>query len=106
MTNIEVRKRASLMDSIRKITTLKHNGTGYVARVSVTRWTKRLLEWRPKQESYRNRRRSPTNWVLGTEHKSLQYLFQCTTSTGFEAPILMKKIIDFTQCFLCLLTLF
>lgn len=57
-----IRERTGVTDAVERITTLKWNWAGHVARVKDGRWTKRILEWRPRQEAYRNRGRPPTRW--------------------------------------------
>lgn len=61
--NREIRQTTKVADAIERITTLKWNWAGHVARLTDNRWTKRILEWRPRQEAYRNRGRPPTRWT-------------------------------------------
>lgn len=41
---------------------LKWNWAGHVARMQNNRWTKRLIEWRPRADK-RSRDRPPTRWT-------------------------------------------
>lgn len=61
--NHEIRRRTRVVDAIERITTLKWNWAGHVARLTDNRWTRRILEWRPRREAYRNRGRPPTRWT-------------------------------------------
>lgn len=58
-----IRQRTGVIDVIEKITTLKWNWAGHVARRTDGRWSKKLLEWRPRHEAYRSRGRPPTRWT-------------------------------------------
>lgn len=60
--NREIRRRTGVADAIERITTLKWNWAGHIARASDNRWTKKILEWRPRDEAFRNRGRPPTRW--------------------------------------------
>lgn len=60
--NIEVRDRTKVMDAIEKITTLKWNWAGHIARLNDDRWTKKIIEWRPRHDAFRSRGRPPTRW--------------------------------------------
>ncbi|GJQ77305.1 hypothetical protein Trydic_g20725 [Trypoxylus dichotomus] len=54
-------------DAIRTILHLKWNWAGHVARLTDGRWTKRILQWRPRSEAYRSRGRcEKSRWKLGT----------------------------------------
>ena len=61
--NNEIRRRTGVADVVRRITTLKWNWAGHIARTTDDRWTKKILEWRPRHEAYRNRGRPPTRWT-------------------------------------------
>lgn len=63
ITNTELRRRSGVTDAIERISTLKWNWAGHVARTKDNRWTKRVLEWRPRQDAFRNRGRPPTRWT-------------------------------------------
>lgn len=63
VTNETIRQRTGVTDAIERITSLKWNWSGHVARFSDGRWTKRIVEWRPRQEAYRSRGRPPTRWA-------------------------------------------
>ncbi|GJQ74372.1 hypothetical protein Trydic_g21247 [Trypoxylus dichotomus] len=45
-----------------KITTLKWNWTGHIARLSDGRWIKKVMECGPRQDTFRSRGRLPTKW--------------------------------------------
>lgn len=60
--NIEIR-RTKVADVIEKITYLKWNWVGHIARICDGRWTKRILDWRLRKEAYRSRGRPPTRWT-------------------------------------------
>lgn len=60
--NEELRRRTGVTDIIERISKLKWNWAGQVARMSDGRWTKKLLEWRPRADK-RNRGRPPTRWT-------------------------------------------
>lgn len=62
ITNIELRRRIKLVDAVERIAILKWNWAGHIARIQDNRWTKRIIEWRPRQDAYRNRGRPPTRW--------------------------------------------
>lgn len=61
--NEEIRNRTGTIDAIERIATLKWNWAGHVARLSDNRWTRRIVEWRPRQEAFRSRGRPPTRWT-------------------------------------------
>lgn len=61
--NNEIRRRTGVADAVERIATLKWNWAGHIARRTDDRWTRRILEWRPRQEAYRNRGRPPTRWT-------------------------------------------
>lgn len=62
--NEELRRRTRVADAIEKITHLKWSWAGHIARMSDDRWTKKILEWRPRdEEAHRNRGRPPTRWT-------------------------------------------
>lgn len=60
--NHEIRRRSGVQDAIQKITMLKWNWAGHVARMTDNRWTKRITEWRPREDALRSRGRPPTRW--------------------------------------------
>lgn len=62
MTNEDLRARTGVTDVIYQVAKLKWNWAGHVARMTDGRWTKRLLEWRPRADT-RNRGRPPTRWT-------------------------------------------
>lgn len=59
--NEDLRRRTGIIDVISAISKLKWNWAGHVARMRDDRWTKRLLEWRPRMDK-RTRGRPPTRW--------------------------------------------
>lgn len=60
--NEEIRQRTGVTDVIARIARLKWNWAGHLARLTDGRWSKRLLEWRPRADK-RNRGRPPTRWT-------------------------------------------
>ena len=60
--NEYLRRRTGVTDEINQIRKLKWNWAGHVARKSDRRWTKRLLEWRPRLDK-RSKGRPPTRWT-------------------------------------------
>lgn len=62
LTNEEVRRRSGVQDVIEKIVTLKWNWAGHLARIRDDRWTKQIMEWRPR-ETKRSQGRPPTRWT-------------------------------------------
>lgn len=60
--NNQLRQMTGITDAIVRITNLKWNWAGHVARFADGRWTKRILEWRPRQDAHRSRGRPPTIW--------------------------------------------
>ena len=60
--NTVLRERTKLIDAVERMANLKWNWAGHVARLTDGRWTKKILEWRPRQEAYRSRGRPPTRW--------------------------------------------
>lgn len=61
--NERIRQRTGVIDAIQRITYLKWNWAGHVARMTNERWTKKIMEWRPRQDAFRNRGRPPTRWT-------------------------------------------
>lgn len=60
--NEDLRARTGVTDVIYQIAKLKWNWAGHIARMKDGRWTKRLLEWRPRADR-RSRGRPPTRWT-------------------------------------------
>lgn len=60
--NNQLRQMTGVTDAIVRITNLKWNWAGHVARFADGRWTKKILEWRPRQDAHRSRGRPPTRW--------------------------------------------
>lgn len=61
--NEVIRRKTGVRDAVETILKLKWNWAGHVARMTDNRWTKRLLEWRPRIEAKRSRGRPPTRWT-------------------------------------------
>lgn len=61
--NESLRRRTGVVDAVERIALLKWNWAGHVARRTDNRWTRRIIEWRPRQEAYRSRGRPPTRWT-------------------------------------------
>ena len=59
--NTELRKRSGVTDVVERVAKLKWSFAGHVARTTDQRWTKRLVEWRPREDR-RSRGRPPTRW--------------------------------------------
>lgn len=60
--NEDLRARTGVTDVIYRVAKLKWNWAGHVARLTDERWTRRLLEWRPRADR-RGRGRPPTRWT-------------------------------------------
>lgn len=60
--NDEIRRRTKVKDIIEKITELKWQWAGHVARQKDERWQTRIVKWRPR-ETKRNRGRPPLRWM-------------------------------------------
>lgn len=60
--NEEVRRITGVQDIIERIARLKWNWAGHVARLRDGRWTKKIIEWRPRADK-RNRGRPPSRWT-------------------------------------------
>lgn len=60
--NNTIRLRTGLKDIVKHITELKWRWAGHVARFKDNRWTKRIIEWRPRQDK-RSRGRPPSRWT-------------------------------------------
>jgi len=56
-----IRQRTKVVDVVERIATMKWAWAGHLARDG--RWTKRVIEWRPRHEALRSRRRPPTRWT-------------------------------------------
>lgn len=54
--------RSGVQDIIENITMSKWNWAGHLARTKDGRWTKRIVEWRPR-DTTRSRGRPPTRWT-------------------------------------------
>ena len=59
--NNTIRQRTKIKDIVEYVTRMKWRWAGHVARSSNDRWTKRLMEWRPRADK-RSRGRPPTRW--------------------------------------------
>lgn len=59
--NTIIRQRTKVIDIIQLITQAKWRWAGHIARMTDNRWTKRLIEWRPREDK-RSRGRPPTRW--------------------------------------------
>ncbi|CAL1683895.1 unnamed protein product [Lasius platythorax] len=57
-----IRQRTKIQD-VERVAILKWSWAGHLARTTDERWTKRVLEWRPREEAYRSRGRPPTRWT-------------------------------------------
>lgn len=63
VSNNTIRLRTGIADASERITFLKWRWAGHIARVLDDRWTKKILEWRPRDSAYRSRERPPTRWT-------------------------------------------
>ena len=61
--NDEIRRRTRVTDVVERVAHLKWSWAGHIARMSGERWTKRIIEWRLRQETIRARGRPPTRWT-------------------------------------------
>lgn len=59
--NTEIRKMSKVIDVVGKSASLKWRWAGHVARREDGRWTKKIVQWRPRQHP-RTRGRPPTRW--------------------------------------------
>ncbi|CAG9831296.1 unnamed protein product [Diabrotica balteata] len=62
ITNEDIRTRTRVTDIIEKIARLNWRWAGHIARMTDRRWTKRLLEWRSREDK-RSVGRPPTRWT-------------------------------------------
>lgn len=62
ITNEYIRRQTKFTDAVEIIVSLKWNWSGHVARMRDGRWTKILMEWRPRQDATRSRGQPPTRW--------------------------------------------
>ena len=60
-TNIWIREKTKVCDVVEKASTLKWRWAGHVARCSDGRWTRKVLEWRPR-DSRRSVGRPQARW--------------------------------------------
>lgn len=60
--NSEIRKRSRVTDVMRTISELKWNWAGHIARQQEDRWTKRIVNWRPRMTA-RPVGRPPRRWT-------------------------------------------
>ena len=61
-TNEWIRKKTGLTDVISTVAKKKWRWAGHIARMEHSRWTRRLLEWRPRANN-RSRGRPPKQWI-------------------------------------------
>ena len=60
--NTEIRRRTKVSDVMEKISRLKWKWAGHIARMPEDRWTRRVVQWQPRQ-SQRNRGRPAYRWA-------------------------------------------
>ena len=60
--NDEILRRTGVDDIIERIAKQKWRWAEHIAGMEDGRWTKKLLEWRPREEK-RSRGRPPTRWA-------------------------------------------
>lgn len=100
-------------DAIDKISTLKRNWTGHIARLPDNRWTKRIMECRSRQGALRNRGLSPNRWtirwwwwMLSTVNKKsdviefIKKIMWLCWSAIFVNSCLFKELQHFTLCYM------
>ena len=61
-TNELIRQQTEVCDVIYRTANLKWQWAGHVARLKDHRWTRKILEWKPRNTT-RNRGRPPTRWT-------------------------------------------
>ncbi|CAG9133144.1 unnamed protein product [Plutella xylostella] len=70
--NEEIRRRTKVTDIAKRISTLKWQWAGHVARRADDRWSRKVLEWRPRVGK-RRVGRPPTRWSDDLRKKLLDY---------------------------------
>ena len=60
--NDEIRRQTGVDDIFERIAKQTWRWAGHIARMEDGRWTKKLLEWRPREDK-RSRGRPPTRWT-------------------------------------------
>lgn len=65
VANTDIRERIKVVDAVAKIATLKWNQAVQMPEIQDNRWTRKLVQWRPRQEAYRSRGRPATKWTDG-----------------------------------------
>ena len=66
--NSTIHLRTRLIYVVERIAFLKWNWGGHIAWTSDGRWTKRILEWRPREEAFPSKGRPPTRWSDDIKH--------------------------------------
>ena len=81
--NEEIRRRTGVTDVIERIAWLKWNWAGHVARMTDGRWTRKVIEWRPRADK-RNRGRPPTRWTDDVKRIAGNWLQKAQDRQGWK----------------------
>ena len=81
--NEEIRRRTGVTDVIERIAWLKWNWAGHVARMTDGRWTRKVIEWRPRADK-RNRGRPPTRWTDDVKRIAGNWLQKAQDRPGWK----------------------
>lgn len=73
--NAIIRAKTGTTDAVERIAHMKWNWAGHVARMDDTRWTKRMVEWRPRSDAFRNRGRPPTRWTDDIKRVTTNWIY-------------------------------
>lgn len=60
--NTEIRRKTKVRDIVKEVARMKWRWAGHIARCGDNRWTRRILEWRPR-ETTRSKGRPQKRWV-------------------------------------------
>lgn len=82
--NEELRRKTKITDAIERITHLKWNWAGHVARIPDNRWTRRIIEWRPRDKAHRSRGRPPTRWTDDLRRISSNWIQDAQDRAGWS----------------------
>lgn len=78
--NETIRRKTGIADDFGRASTLKWNWAGQLVRTRNGRWTKKIFEWNPREDSYRSRgppsrrwsddiKRMRGNWIQNTQNR-------------------------------------
>ncbi|CAG9131832.1 unnamed protein product [Plutella xylostella] len=82
--NEEIRRRTKVTDIAKRISTLKWQWAGHVARRADDRWSRKVLEWRPRVGK-RRVGRPPTRW--SDDLRKVNFIFHEAATVRFDEPI-------------------